>query len=130
MDRSTGRGKQEDYDHFVAGEKFFPIPEGRNSKITDNLITRSWADLQNHKSLTKSKPLKPGKFYEMSFDLHPDDQIIKKGQQIGFMIFSSDRDYTLWPDPGTELTIDLDATSITIPVVGGEAAYNNAIKEQ
>jgi len=96
-----------------------PWNNGRRTKITDNIITRGWADLQNYKSLTKSKPLKPGKFYEMTFTLQPDDQIIKKGQQIGLMIFSSDNNYTLLPKPGTELTVDLEGTSITIPVVGG-----------
>jgi X-Pro dipeptidyl-peptidase len=106
-----------------------PWTEGRNTKITDNLITRGWADPQNYRSLSSSKPLKPGKFYKMSFDLQPDDQIIPPGQQIGLMIFSSDRDFTLWPEPGTELTIDLDATSITIPVVGGIEAYKNAVEE-
>jgi X-Pro dipeptidyl-peptidase len=35
------------------------------------------------------------------------------------MIFSSDREFTLWPEPGTKLTVDIDATSITIPIVGG-----------
>ena len=71
-----------------------------------------------------------GKFYEITFDLQPDDQVIPAGQQIGLMIFSSDRDFTLWPDPGTELTIDLDATSITIPVVGGEEAYLKTVGEK
>ena len=103
-----------------------PWNKGRRTKITDNIITRGWADLQNHKSLTKSKPLKPGKFYEMTFELQPDDQIIQKGQQIGLMIFSSDNQYTLLPKPGTELTVDLNGTSITIPVVGGEAAFKKA----
>jgi len=97
------------------------------AKITDNIITRGWADPQNYKSLTESEPLESGKFYEMSFDLIPDDQIIPKGQQIGLMIFSSDSQFTLLPNPGTELTIDLDATSISIPIVGGEQALNNAI---
>ena len=104
-----------------------PWTEGRRPKATDNLITRGWADPQNYRSLTESKPLKPGKFYEMSFNLQPDDQIIPEGQQIGLMIFSSDRDFTLWPDPGTELTIDLDATSITLPVVGGMEAFEKAV---
>lgn len=99
-----------------------PWNNGRNAKITDNIITRGWADLQNYKSLTKSKPLVPGKFYEMTFDLQPDDQVIPAGQQIGLMIFSSDRDFTLWPEPGTELTIDLDNTSLTLPIVGGPDA--------
>jgi len=104
-----------------------PWSKGRNVKITDNIITRGWADLQNYKSLTKSKPLKPGKFYEMTFDLQPDDQIIKKGQQIGLLIFSSDNQYTLLPEPGTELTVDLESTTITIPVVGGKEALKKAI---
>ena len=105
-----------------------PWNKGRRIKITDNIITRGWADLQNYKSLSKSSPLKPGKFYEMTFDLQPDDQIIKKGQQIGLMIFSSDNNYTLLPKPGTKLTVDLNGTSITIPVVGGEDAFIKATK--
>jgi X-Pro dipeptidyl-peptidase len=97
-----------------------PWQEGRRSKITDNIITRGWADPQNHSSLSESEPLVPGEFYTLTFRLQPDDQIIPDGQQIGLMIFASDREYTLWPHPGTELTIDLDATSISLPVVGGK----------
>jgi X-Pro dipeptidyl-peptidase len=43
------------------------------------------------------------------------------------MIFSSDRDFTLWPSPGTELTIDLAGTSLRLPVVGGAAAFETAV---
>ncbi len=103
-----------------------PWVEGRNTLITDNLITRGWADPQNYKSLRNSEPLIPGKYYEMTFDLEPDDQVISAGQRIGLMIMSSDRDFTLWPEPGTEMTVDLNGTSITLPVVGGIKAYNKA----
>jgi X-Pro dipeptidyl-peptidase len=103
-----------------------PWNHANNAKITDNIITRGWADPQNHESLTDGKPLVPGQFYEMAFDLQPDDQIIPKGQQIGLMIFSSDREFTLRPAPGTELTIDLDATSIQLPVVDGTEAFTKA----
>jgi len=106
-----------------------PWQEGRRSKITDNIITRGWADPQNQSSVYESQALVPGEFYTLTFELQPDDQIIPAGQQIGLMIFSSDREYTLWPEPGTELTVDLDATSITLPVVGGEASINNAFAE-
>jgi len=106
-----------------------PWNEGRKSRITDNIITRGWADPQNHKSLRESSPLEAGKFYTVSFDLMPDDQVIPEGQQIGLMIFSSDRDFTLQPAPGTELTIDLDKTSLELPVVGGQAAFENAIQQ-
>ena len=68
----------------------------------------------------------PVHFYEMKFDLQPDDQVIPVGQQIGLMIMSSDRDFTLRPDPGTELTIDLDATNIQLPLVGGVKAFSKA----
>ena len=102
-----------------------------------NLITRGWADPQNAASLTrggnydaraKGVPLSPGQFVTMTFDLQPDDQIIPAGKRIGLMIFSSDRDFTLWPKPGTELTVDLDATRLVLPVVGGETAWRGAVK--
>ncbi len=101
----------------------------KNSKITDNIITRGWADPQNHQSITESEPLVPGRFYDVKFDLQPDDQIIPAGQQIGLMIFSSDQDFTLWPKPGTELTVDLDGTSLQLPVVGGTEGWKKSFTE-
>jgi X-Pro dipeptidyl-peptidase len=94
------------------------------------VVTRGWADPRNHASLTSGEPLVPGQFYEMTFDLQPDDQIIPRGQRIGLMIFSSDREFTLWPAPGTELTVDLDGTSLELPVVGGAAALTFAGPER
>ncbi len=106
-----------------------PWNSAKDAKITDNIITRGWADPQNYKSIRRSEPLEKGKFYEVSFELMPDDQIIKAGQQIGLMIFSSDKEFTLHPKPGTELTVDLDATLITVPIVGGLNAFNSALEE-
>ncbi len=100
-----------------------------------NVITRGWADPQNHRSLRKGgnfdsrkpgEPLAKGRFYDVTFDLQPDDQVIPAGKRIGLMIFSSDRDFTLWPAAGTELTIDLDKTSLRLPVVGGSASLERA----
>ena len=84
-----------------------------------SVITRGWADPRNHRSLSRSEPLVPGEFVTLSFDLQPDDQVIPAGRRIGLMIMSSDREFTLWPRPGTELTVDLDATSLELPMVGG-----------
>ena len=105
-----------------------PWNDASNAKITDNIITRGWADPQNHKSITESEPLEPGKFYEVTFELMPDDQVIAKGQQIGFMIFSSDKEFTLHPKPGTELTVDLEGTTLQLPIVGGMSAFNAAVE--
>jgi X-Pro dipeptidyl-peptidase len=103
------------------------LPWTKKGKINSNLITRGWADPQNHASLRESEPLIPGEFVDLSFTLQPDDQIIPAGQQLGLMIFSSDREFTLWPEAGTELSVDLGATVLNIPVVGGRAALKRAI---
>jgi X-Pro dipeptidyl-peptidase len=106
------------------------LPIAEDGRFTQHLITRGWADPQNFRSLTESEPLVPDQSYELSFDLQPDDQVIPAGKQIGLMIFSSDRDYTLWPPAGTELTVDLDATAIDLPVVGGPEAWTRATASQ
>jgi X-Pro dipeptidyl-peptidase len=111
-----------------------PWTDGRIG--TDNLITRGWADPQNAASLTRGGnydsmargvPLVPGQFVTLTFDLQPDDQVIPAGKRIALMIFSSDRDFTVWPSPGTKLTVDVSATGIEIPVVGGAEAFGKAI---
>ena len=107
-----------------------PWQEGRNARITDNIITRGWADPQNHASLRESKPLEPERYYNVTFDLQPDDQVIAAGEQIGLMIFSSDREFTLRPDPGTRLTVDLGGTMLTLPVVGGKEALEKALQDE
>jgi X-Pro dipeptidyl-peptidase len=99
------------------------------------VITHGWADIQNHKSLTNGgnyasltpqEPLTPGTFYDVTFDLQPDDEFIPAGKRLGVMIMSSDREFTLWPKAGTELTIDLAKSSFVIPIVGGKAALTHA----
>ncbi len=105
------------------------------SQSHTGLITRGWADIQNYKSLTKGgnydskragEPLVPGKFYDLTFDLQPDDEFVPAGARLAVMIMSSDREFTLWPKPGTELTLDLAHSSFTIPIVGGDGALAQA----
>jgi X-Pro dipeptidyl-peptidase len=76
--------------------------------------------------MAKGEPLAPGKFYDLTFDLQPGDRMIPPGKQLAVLIMSSDRTFTLWPQPGTELTVDLAKTALTLPVVGGQAAYRRA----
>ena len=99
------------------------------------VVARGWADIRNYRSLTKGgnydskvpgEPLVPGKFYDLTFDLEPDDEFIPAGKRLAVMIRSSDREFTLWPRPGTELTIDLAHSTFSIPIVGGAAALRSA----
>jgi X-Pro dipeptidyl-peptidase len=99
------------------------------------VVTRGWADIQNHASLTRGgvydsmrpgEPLVPGRYYDLTFDLEPDDQVIPAGKQLGIMIMSSDPEFTLWPRPGARLTVDLAGTSFLVPIVGGGEALERA----
>jgi X-Pro dipeptidyl-peptidase len=113
-----------------------PYDSGRvGSQSHAGLITRGWADIQNYKSLTKGgsydsrrpgEALVPGKFYDLTFDLEPDDEFVPAGRQLAVMIMSSDREFTLWPEAGTELTLDLAHSSFMIPIVGGSGALAKA----
>ncbi|HET9454827.1 MAG TPA: Xaa-Pro dipeptidyl-peptidase [Gemmatimonadaceae bacterium] len=99
------------------------------------VVTRGWADLQNHASLksggnyssmARGEPLVPGQFYDVTFDLEPDDQVIPAGKQLAIMILSSDAEFTLVPPAGARLTVDASRTSFAIPVVGGVDALTRA----
>ncbi|MCA0376753.1 MAG: Xaa-Pro dipeptidyl-peptidase [Gemmatimonadetes bacterium] len=99
-----------------------PWPANQAQNNQAGIITRGWADPANARSLRTTEPLVPGKPVTVTFDLEPDDQVIPAGKRIGLMIFSSDKDFTLWPAAGTQLTVDLDQTTLTLPIVGGAAA--------
>jgi X-Pro dipeptidyl-peptidase len=102
------------------------LPWEDSGRIYDNIITRGWADPGNAGAANIASPregraLTPGEFVEVEFELQPDDQVIPAGARIGVMIFSSDKDFTVHPEPGATLTVDLARTSIELPVVGGAA---------
>jgi len=102
------------------------------------VVTRGWADPQNHQalqrggnfaSMQRGVALTPGTFYTLTFDLQQDDQIIPAGKRLALMLMSSDREFTLWPKPGAELTFDLAASSLTLPVVGGRSGVSRALAQ-
>ncbi|MFI7078941.1 Xaa-Pro dipeptidyl-peptidase [Micromonospora sp. NPDC049903] len=89
---------------------------------TTSIITRGWADPQNRHSLTRGEPLVPGEFVEVTVPLQPDDQVVPAGYRIGLLVFSTDREFTLQPAPGNVLGVDLAASRLRLPVVGGPLA--------
>ena len=86
------------------------------------MVTRGWMDPQNRNSLSRSDRVEPGERYRMRWDLQPDDHVFKAGHRIGLVVVSTDHDYTIRPEPGTELTLAPAQSEITLPVVGGAAA--------
>ena len=105
------------------------------SQSNRGVIARGWADIRNAKSLTKGgdynskrpgEALVPGKFYDLTFDLEPDDEFVPPGKRLAVMVMSSDREFTLAPQAGTQLVVDLAHSSFSIPIVGGRTALTKA----
>ncbi|MFM7975185.1 MAG: CocE/NonD family hydrolase, partial [Pirellula sp.] len=103
------------------------LPWTSSERITDDVITRGWADPANAESIWTEKPMVPGEFRDVEFELQPDDQILQAGEQIGLVLVSSDRDFTLWPEPGTRLDFAIEQCQLDLPIVGGLEAYSKAI---
>jgi predicted acyl esterase len=92
------------------------------------ILTRGWIDPENRTSDFVSARVTPGAFYRLSIDMQAKDTIVPAGRRIGLMVMSTDRDYTVRPAPGTEVTIHPAASTASIPVVGGARALEEATK--
>jgi X-Pro dipeptidyl-peptidase len=96
----------------------FP-PADPNANDTGVILTRGWLDPENRNSDYVSDPVVPGTFYDLKFDMQAKDAIVPAGRRLALMVFSTDRNYDIRPAAGTQLTLDLAGSSITIPIVGG-----------
>ena len=81
-------------------------------------LTRGWMDPENRTSDAVTEAVTPGTFYTLTFALQPKDAIVAAGRRLGLMVFSSDRQYTIRPEPGTQVTLDPAASTLTLPVIG------------
>lgn len=79
-----------------------------NSK---KIITRGWADPQNHQDITQGETLVPRKNYQMIFDIEPKQYRLAAGSRLAVLIMSTDYDYTLRPAPGAVILFNLGANS-------------------
>jgi len=91
------------------------------------ILTRGWIDPANRNTDWADIPVRPGRLYQMDFDMQPKDSVVPAGNRLAVMILSSDRDFTIRPAAGTQLTVDLAHSSLVIPVVGGTTALGDAI---
>ena len=98
------------------------LPETGNGTI----LTRGWIDPENRNSDWTTEPVTPGAFYRLGFDLQPKDVVVPAGRRLGLMVISSDREFTVRPAPGTQVTLDVAGSGLSIPVVGGAKALATA----
>ncbi|MFI7440733.1 CocE/NonD family hydrolase [Nonomuraea indica] len=95
-----------------------------------NVVTRGILDAQNHKSLSRSTPLKPGRSYQITWKMQPQDYEFKAGHRLGLVLTGANDDFNLdesgngsgtdvEPGTGAEVTVDLAGTSVSLPLVTG-----------
>jgi predicted acyl esterase len=95
---------------------------------TVRLVTRGWADPQNHQSIWRTRRIKPMKEYEIDFELQPHDYEFQAGSRIGLVVMSTDRLFTLRPPAGTKLFLDTRDSNAFLPIVGGARALREAMQ--
>ncbi|MEU7003892.1 CocE/NonD family hydrolase [Nonomuraea sp. NPDC046570] len=95
-----------------------------------NVVTRGILDAQNHKSLSRQTPLTPGKSYQITWKMLPQDYEFKAGHRLGLVLTGANDDTNLdetgtgsgtdvEPGTGAKVTVDLAGTSISLPLVNG-----------
>jgi predicted acyl esterase len=83
------------------------------------ILTRGWIDPANRNNDWADIPVRPGRSYRIGFDMQPKDTVVPAGNRLALMLLSSDRDFTIRPRAGTQLTLDLARSSLVLPIVGG-----------
>ncbi|MFI9553877.1 CocE/NonD family hydrolase [Nonomuraea endophytica] len=90
-----------------------------------NVVTRGIIDAQNHRSLSRSTPLTPGKAYQITWKLQPQDYEFKAGHRLGLILTGTNDDANFndtggedaEPGTGAKVTVDLSGTSIKLPLL-------------
>lgn len=95
---------------------------------TVRLVTRGWADPQNHRSKWRTSRIRPFEDYEIELELQPHDYEFQAGSRIGLVVMSTDRLFTLRPPAGTRLMLDTRDSSAYLPIVGGERSLRDSLQ--
>lgn len=93
---------------------------------TAKVITRGWTDPQNRRDPARTDPITPGENYKVEVELVAKDYLLAAGHKIEFLVASSDHDYTLRPKPGAGVSVELNRSSLVLPVAGGKPALRAA----
>lgn len=88
------------------------------------VVSRGILDAQNYKSLSYPTPLTPGRTYQITWSMLPQDYEFKAGHQLGLVLTGTNDDLNIGepdaePGTGARVTVDLAGTSISLPLVTG-----------
>ncbi|MFJ5260223.1 Xaa-Pro dipeptidyl-peptidase [Streptomyces sp. NPDC088387] len=105
----------------------FKETAARTADVEHTVVSRGWADLGNHASDAKGRPLTPGKAYTITLDLAATDHVVPAGHRLALIVAGTDRGLIEPPADTPTLTVDLSRTTADVPVVGGTTAFARAV---
>ncbi|WP_113701264.1 Xaa-Pro dipeptidyl-peptidase [Nonomuraea lactucae] len=88
------------------------------------IVARGWIDVQNRDSLSRSAPLPVGTYGKVKWQTLPHDYTFKKGHRIALVIAGTDATYSEERGTGAKVTVDLPASSLTVPFAPGTPLTN------
>ncbi len=89
------------------------------------IMTRGWLDAAHRDSLTSQKPLQPGRWYTVTWELNAHDALLPRGRVLGLVLTVSDTQYTIPSSTGATVQVDLSRSRLNLPVAlsPGRAAF-------
>jgi len=89
-----------------------------------NIVARGWMDSRHRTSLTTPTPAVPGTYYGITWQTLPQDYVFKAGHRLALVLGGTEYVYDNndATPTGTQVTVNLAGSSITIPVVLGGSA--------
>ncbi|MDR8410853.1 Xaa-Pro dipeptidyl-peptidase [Nonomuraea sp. 3-1Str] len=85
------------------------------------IVARGWIDVQNRASLSRPSPLPVGTFGKVRWQTLPQDYTFAKGHRVALVVAGTDSTYSEEPGTGAHVTLDLAASSVSIPFALGTA---------
>ncbi|MFF4959682.1 Xaa-Pro dipeptidyl-peptidase [Streptomyces sp. NPDC001222] len=105
----------------------FKVTQAKKTEVTATVVSRGWADLGHYASDRKGVALTPGRAYPITLDLAATDHVVPEGHRLALIVAGTDKDLIDPPSSTPTLTVDLSRTAAHVPLVGGAAAFAQAL---
>ncbi|WP_329791231.1 CocE/NonD family hydrolase [Lentzea sp. DG1S-22] len=83
------------------------------------ILSRGWLDVRNRVSEYRETDVDPNRRYTFTWRTEPTDHVVPAGHRIAIVIIGTDREHTLHYPGGTRITVDLERSSVRVPLVTG-----------
>ncbi|HWM02297.1 MAG TPA: Xaa-Pro dipeptidyl-peptidase [Actinophytocola sp.] len=89
----------------------------KNTVTADvGVLSRGWVDAAHRDSLSRPTPLRPGRWYTVTWRLRAHDAVLPAGRVLGLVISLSDTEWTIPSSTGATVDVDLRHSRLNLPV--------------